>query len=114
MLIQIVLVLLMVSALVMTWRRAHQRIIHTREALAWSFVWIVAAVIILRPEITTSLARLFGVGRGVDLVVYASIAVLFLLMFRIGLRHEKLERTISKLVRESALRDVEDTTKHDS
>ena len=108
MLIQILLVGLMAAALVITWRRVRQRIIHVREAIAWSFVWIVASIIVLLPDITTRIANLFGVGRGVDVVIYASVAILFLLIFRLFLQHEKLERTISDLVRETALKDLKD------
>jgi len=98
----------MAAALVITWRRVRQRIIHVREAIAWSFVWIVASIIVLLPDITTRIANLFGVGRGVDVVIYASVAILFLLIFRLFLQHEKLERTISDLVRETALKDLKD------
>lgn len=107
MLIQIVLVGLMIAALVVTWRRVRQRVIHVREALAWSSVWVIASFIILRPEITTRIANLFGVGRGVDFVLYASVAVLFLLVFRLFLENERLERTISTIVRESALKGTD-------
>lgn len=108
MLIQIILVILMFAALAVTWRRAGQRIIHVREALAWSLVWLVAAVVVLRPEISTRIANLFGVGRGADFMIYAAVAALFLLVFRLFLQHEKLERTISTLVREEALRRLKD------
>lgn len=107
MLIQFVLVILMAAALLTTWQRVRQRVIHVREALAWSIVWVVAALVVLRPEITTRIANLFGVGRGVDFVLYASVAILFLLVFRLFLENEKLERTISRIVRESALQNVE-------
>ena len=106
MLIQILLVTLMSVAFFVTWKRVHQRIIHVREALGWSVVWVVAAFAVLRPEITTRIANIFGVGRGVDFVLYASVAILFLLIFRLFLQQEKLDRTISTLTREIALKDV--------
>lgn len=107
MLIQIVLVGLMAAALIVTWRRVRQRVIHVREALGWSVVWLLAAFFVIRPETTTRVANLFGVGRGVDFVLYASVAILFLLIFHLYLQHERIERTISRLISEEALRSIE-------
>ncbi|MCR4278701.1 MAG: DUF2304 domain-containing protein [bacterium] len=112
MLIQFFLLFLMACAFFVTWRRVHQRIIHVREALGWSAVWIVASVVVLRPEMTTRIANLFGVGRGVDFVLYASVAIVLLLIFRLFLQHEKLERTITLLIRESALHKINQEPPH--
>ncbi|MBI4138592.1 DUF2304 domain-containing protein [Candidatus Uhrbacteria bacterium] len=106
MLIQYILILAMALAFVTTWRRAMQNVIRVSEAIGWSLIWIAASVVILQPEVATRLANLFGVGRGVDLVVYASVAGLFLLVFKLFILHESLERKLTDLVRRDALRDV--------
>lgn len=110
MLIQIILVVIMALALVMTWRRARQNVIRFREALGWSVVWIIASVVVLLPNVTTRIALVFGVGRGVDLVLYASVAALFLLVFKLFIQHEKLERKLTDLVRRDALKVMEHGT----
>lgn len=107
MLIQYILVGLMLFALYVTWRRARQNVIRVSEALAWSLLWIVAAIVVLRPNVTTRLAQFFGVGRGVDLVLYASVAILFLLVFKLFIQHEKLERKLTDVVRREALSDLD-------
>lgn len=108
MLIQIVLVAAMGIAFVVTWCRAMQHIISIREAFGWSFVWFAAATVILLPNVASRIAQIVGIGRGVDLVVYASVAVLFLLVFKLFIQHERLERKLTDMVRHDALRDIED------
>lgn len=107
MLIQIILISLMLAAFIMTWRRALQGVIRPAEALAWSALWIAASIFILLPNVTSRIAQFFGVGRGVDLVLYASVSALFLLLFKLFIQHEQLERNITKIIRREALRDLE-------
>jgi small membrane protein len=68
----------------------------------WLIIWLVAIVIIALPEITSQLAQLVGVTRGVDLVVYSSIILILFLMFRMLMRIEKMEKNITKMVRDDA------------
>lgn len=109
MLIQLVLVFTMAVALFVTWKRARQQVIPLREAIGWSVIWIAAGIVVALPNTATRIAQLFGVGRGVDLILYASVVALFLLVFKLFLQHEKLERTLTELVRLEALRAMEDS-----
>ena len=72
----------------------------------WLLIWAVALVAIFYPEETTRIARLLGIGRGVDIVVYASIAILFYLVFRLNVYIENLRTEISRLIREVAIKEV--------
>ncbi len=67
--------------------------------------WIAVAVVVLLPQTAQMLASLLGVGRGADVVVYTAVVVMMYLLFRMYVRIEHLEREITKLVREIALRD---------
>jgi hypothetical protein len=106
MLIQIVLVGVLALALFMTWRRAWQSVISRLEALVWSVLWIGAAVIVLLPQTTTTVAHIFGVGRGVDFILYTSVVILFVLVFKIFVTLERIERTFTELIRREALKDI--------
>lgn len=106
MLIQFILVVAMVLAFVVTWRRAAQAVIRPLEAIGWSIIWILAAVVVSLPNVTTRVAQFFGIGRGVDFVLYASVAVLFLLIFKLFIQHEKLERKLTEVIRREALRKM--------
>lgn len=72
----------------------------------WLLIWAVAIVAIFYPEETTRLAKLLGIGRGVDVVVYASIAILFYLVFRLHVYLENIRTEISRLIREVAIKEV--------
>lgn len=97
----------MLLALWVTWRRARQRVIGKLEAAGWSVIWILAAVVVMLPNVASSLAQRVGVGRGVDLVMYASVAGLFILVFKLFIQHEKIERKLTEAVRQEALRGLE-------
>lgn len=110
MLIQIVLLLILFAALLMTWKRARQRVISFREAIVWSVLWIGAGIGIALPWTTTLVANFFGVGRGSDFVIYGSVVALFMLVFKIFIALDKLDRQLTDIVRKDALKDL---PKHD-
>ncbi len=111
MLIQFVLLLILLVALSVTWKRSRQSVISRSEALVWSLVWIVAGAVILLPQTTTLVANFFGVGRGVDFILYGSVLALFLLVFKLFVALDQLERKLTELVRRDALKGF--TDKHD-
>lgn len=108
MLIQIILTIILLAALVVTWRRMRQGVISWREAALWSVLWVAASVVIVLPETTSIIARMVGIGRGVDLAIYASVTLLFVLVFKIFLSLDKIERNLTDMVRKDALRDIPD------
>lgn len=111
MLIQVVLILVLLGALYVTWKRAKQDVITIVEALLWSVLWIAAGVVVLLPQTATLVANFFGVGRGSDFVVYGSVVTLFVLVFKVFISLDRVERKITDLVRKDALRDLPE--KHD-
>ena len=107
MLIQFILSLVLLMALALTWRRRRQDAIRPLEAWLWSAVWIGAGIVIWRPEATNIVANFVGIGRGADLVLYAAIIVLLLLVFQLHVAHARLERQLTELVRRDALRELD-------
>lgn len=73
----------------------------------WGALFTTAIVVILYPEQTTRLANNLGIGRGVDLVVYASIITLFYLVFRIYVMIEDIRQEITQVIRRIALRQTQ-------
>lgn len=103
MLIQILLILGFVLVFAITWRRFSQNIITFKETLLWSFLWLSGVAVTLYPGLTERLASLFGVGRGVDLVLYLAVAIQFFLIFKLFILNEQTERKITNLVEREAL-----------
>ncbi len=108
MLIQFLLILGFVLALIITWRRFRQNIVTIKEAFFWSLLWFAGASITLIPKLTEYLASLFGVGRGVDLVLYLAVAIQFFLIFKLFILHEQIERKITNLVEREALSQLDE------
>lgn len=105
--IQILLVLILMLALIVTWKRVQERAIYIYEAFFWSVIWIGAAIVVLMPNWTSRIASWVGIGRGADLIVYAAIITLFLLAFKIFISLEAIEKRLTDFVRKDALKDVE-------
>src|SRR3989344_4723253 len=103
--IQIVLLLFIVFALSRVILRLREKIISTQAAFFWSILWLGAFAGILAPQTTTRIAGYFGVGRGVDVIVYMSLALLFYLIFRTYVMIEDLRHEITYLIRQLALQN---------
>jgi small membrane protein len=72
----------------------------------WSLFWIIIALFALFPDFLSFISRKLGVGRGVDVAIYASILILFYTVFRILIRLESIDRKISDLVRKVAIHNA--------
>lgn len=99
-----VLAIPFVITLVLTMRRTIAR----RVGLAWGLLWIAAAVLIARPELTAVIARALGIGRGTDLVLYVAILGMIFGFFTVYVRMRRIESDLTKIVRELAIRAADD------
>ena len=97
--IQLFFIIFILFALSRVILRAREKIISTRIALFWSIIWISALLGIMLPQTTTRLASYFGVGRGVDIIVYISLSLLFYLVFRLYVMLEDVKHDITELIR---------------
>lgn len=78
------------------------------EIIVWACFWFLVGVAIWWPRLTDRFAQLVGVTRGVDLIVTASIALIFYLLFQIFSHIYKIEREFTKLIRKLAHKELED------
>src|SRR4030042_1121983 len=108
--IQISLLIIIIFAISRVILRLKERVITTRLALFWIIIWTAALVGTILPQTTSRIASFFGVGRGVDVIVYISLALLFYLVFRIYVMIEDLRHQISFLIRQLALQNSSQKT----
>ena len=108
MVIQYILVPTCVLALIGVWVLFRKRKISVRAVWAWSALWSLGLAFVLFPDLASIVAQAVGVGRGVDVVVYAAIILLFYLVFRIYLRLDRMEREITVLVRQLSVEQAEE------
>lgn len=104
MIIKILLLIFIAFAIFRLWRRHHENSISARWFILWLVFWLAAAFVVILPEITQRLAQIVGVGRGSDLAIYVALLGAYYILFRIMVRIEKMERGISKIVEELAIR----------
>ena len=101
--IKFLLVLLIALILAHVFWQHRRRSIRASAAVLWGLLWIAAGVLVLWPDVSSRLAQVVGIGRGVDLVVYIAILALFYILFRVMVRLEHIERSITDIVRKDAL-----------
>ena len=80
-----------------------------REGLGWAVLWSCAAVAILRPEWTGRIARVLGIGRGADLVLYGAVVVMMVGFMMVYVRMRRFQRELTLVVRHLAIREAEET-----
>jgi hypothetical protein len=106
----IVQVLLIASFVAVAFLSLRHRSDDRSQALRIVTVISVGALIataVLFPGLVTSVAKLVGVGRGADLVLYVVAVVVMYLVVNTHLRMRDLERSITELVRQQALDTAE-------
>ena len=106
-LIQIILVFFFVLAIGAVWSKFRRADLRLGMVIFWTIFWILAGVVVVVPDSTMSLARILGVGRGVDAIIYLALAMLFYLFFKNTVQLEKMNRDLTKVTRALALRDAE-------
>lgn len=101
--VQILFTALFAGMVVTTWRRAFASSVSYVSAALWTLFWVVAGVVVWRPEVTNVFSRALGIGRGADLVMYVSVIALFYAVFRQTIRVERMDRQLTLLVRKMAI-----------
>lgn len=82
--------------------------IGVNEFLFWLVFWLVAAVLIISLKFIDRLVAGLGFsGTGIEVLLYLSIVALFYFLLRLRLKLEKIEKDITKIVKDIALKDKE-------
>lgn len=84
----------------------YQRISSNRSSMSyllWIFLWLLIIVFAFIPELSSPLANLFGIERGLDFLVIVSIVVMLYLIFKLYIKMDTFQQNLTLLVREIAL-----------
>ncbi|MBI2596235.1 DUF2304 family protein [Candidatus Daviesbacteria bacterium] len=103
---QFIAIFFAIFALSRAYLRFKERKLSSFAFIFWIFVWITGTVAIFFPDLTTKIAKFVGIGRGVDIVLYASIIIIFYLLFRIYIKIEDTQRQITQVARKVALQKM--------
>lgn len=105
--VQIVFALFLLFAVTRVLLRLKDGALSLNGFIFWAGIWILAIIGVIKPELTTWVANKLGITRGSDVVVYASIIVIFYLVFRTNVLLENLRHDLTRLVRDLALKNQE-------
>ena len=76
------------------------------EFLFWFAFWILSAILIIALKFLDRFVADLGFsGSGIEVLLYLSVAVLFYFVFRLRLKLEKIEKDITKVVQNIALKN---------
>lgn len=107
MLIQLIILLFIAFVISGMFKKIKKEELTKKEFMWWFIFWIIVGIATISPKSADLVAKYLGVERGSNLAVYISILVLFYLIFRIMAKIDKLDRNITKIVREVAINEVE-------
>jgi hypothetical protein len=102
-LFQILFILFILFAISSVIKRRRDGLLGPKGFVFWAGFWALAALAILWPNSTTVLANYLGIGRGADLILYVSLAIMFFALFRLHIKIESIGRDVTTVVREHAL-----------
>lgn len=63
----------------------------------WMIIWLTIFAGTLFPIYSIGLAKIIGIGRGVDSAFFVSILLLFYLIFRLYIKLDKIDKDITEL-----------------
>ena len=92
---QILLVLFALFAVFSVAQKKKQGLLGPKGSVFWVLFWIAVAIVVAWPTSVQKIADHIGIGRGADLVIYISVAVIFYLLFRLNVKMESLKRDLT-------------------
>lgn len=107
MLIQFLLVLAVLTILYVFVRSSNAVYVQASKRIALVLFAVVNVYAVMRPDDLTAVARLLGVGRGTDLVLYALVVAFMAGMFSMYQRFRVVDRRYTELARTVAIREAE-------
>ncbi len=75
--------------------------------LIWLCLWLFILSTLFNQYFITWVAGIVGIGRGVDVAVYASVIVIFYLLYVVFVKLNEVEAKFTEIVRKSALEEVD-------
>jgi len=106
MLQQIIALIIIALMLARLYWQKRKNYIGLNEFLFWLIFWVLAALLIIGLKFIDRLVADLGFsGSGIEVLLYLSVALLFYFIFRLRLKLEKIEKDITKIVKNIALKN---------
>ncbi|NBS41177.1 DUF2304 family protein [bacterium] len=112
MIFQAILALFALFAITRTLKQYRKQKVSLHWFLLWSALWALVIGVAFWPKSADAIANVLGVERGADLALYVAAVVLAYLVFRLFVRTEETERSVTQLVRKIAINDPKKPDDH--
>ncbi len=101
---QLLVVFFAIATLVNIVQLKNKGTLGVKGTFFWILFWVGVSLVVMWPNSVQMIARVFGIGRGSDFVLYISVITLFFLVFRLHIKIENMNRDVTRVVREKALK----------
>jgi hypothetical protein len=101
--VQPILMAMLLAAVLMYFSRLRSK---AADGLIILLCFGCASLLVMRPNIATSIAHLVGVGRGADLIFYLALPGLLMMIFLLFARTRELNAKLTAAIREYAIQDA--------
>lgn len=108
MLFKYLLIAFAVTVMMRLYKQYRQHKVAVGWFVLWMIFWALVILMAFAPQTSDVVADLVGVGRGVDLIVYISLPVLFYVVFRLAVRQDQMKKEMTDLVRKIAIDRAEE------
>jgi len=99
----IALSIILVFIFRLIWQKKKKQL-DSKEFYFWFIFWFLAGIFIINIRQIDYIVAILGFSSsGINVLFYISVVVLFYFVFRIRLRQEKIEREITKIVKNIAI-----------
>ena len=106
MVIKILVTLFVAFAISRAFLRYRDKSFGVFALIFWSVVWGIVLFFVWLPRSSDTIARILGVGRGVEALLSVAVVGLFYAVFRLYVKLEFVEHELSSLVRSFAIRQI--------
>lgn len=100
---QIIILIIGILAIIFSIKNFYENNFSLMTFVAWILVWLMVIFISIFPNVTTGIASMFGLGRGLDALYIASIILSYYALFKMYNKINEQRKRIDELVSELAI-----------
>ena len=102
---QVILIIIAILTLAFIYHRLRSKKTTPATFGLWIVAWIVVLFFAFNPNTSDPLAGLFGIGRGIDLLLIVGLLLSLYMNFRLYIKFDDLNQQINNLVRKIAVKN---------
>jgi small membrane protein len=102
-LFQVLFALFALFAIATVEKKRRDGLLGPKGLIFWLLFWVASIVVVIWPDSAATVAKVFGIGRGSDFIIYVSLALLFFLIFKLHIKIESIGKDVTSVVRKNAI-----------